>query len=226
VRIRRFRLRCLRAATLSVLIAVVAIGGRSAQGGDGKVAPACRMETRLNPGGPVLFETMYFVDGKGRLSRTESSKRDDTFARSRYRRDAAGRVVEKCDFSVERGVEKLDGCARHRFQGGAARPFETDFVDRDGKVIRRHVHIYDKAGREIERRTKLTTGSATWVLTNSYASDGRLVRTQIVSSMMAGTTTHEYHYDASGARREEVIEGSYLHTYTVPCPESLLVDAS
>src|SRR5688500_5844032 len=74
VRVRRFRLWCLRAATLCPLIAVVAIGGRSAQGGDAKLAVACRMETRLNPGGPALFETTYFVDDKGRLMRAESRK--------------------------------------------------------------------------------------------------------------------------------------------------------
>ena len=226
MRVRRVRLRCFSASALSALIAVLAIGGRSAEAGDAKLVVACRMETRLKPGAPPIFESIYFVDAKGRLSKEESRKGNETFSRTRYRRDAAGRVVERCDFSVERGVEKLDGCSRHRFQGAAARPFETDQTDSDGKVIRRHVHVYDEAGREIERRTKLIVGTGTAVRTYSYASDGRLVRAQSVSSMV-GTTTFEYHYDANGARREEMpTEGGYLRTYTVPCPESLLVDAS
>lgn len=220
------RLRGFSLSTLGALIVVFAIGGRSAGAGDTKLTVACRMETRLTPGAPPMFESIYFVDAKGRLAREESRKRNETFSLTRYRRDAAGRVVERCDFSVEHGVEKLDGCSRHRFQGSAARPFETDQTDGDGKVIRRHMHVYDKVGREIERRTKLVVGSGTAVTNYSYASDGRLVRAQTVSTMV-GTVIFEYHYDANGARREEVpTEGGYLRTYTVPCPASVLLDAS
>jgi hypothetical protein len=183
------------------------------------------METRAHPGEPPLYETIFLLDDSGRLAAEEVRAGGRATMRVRYRRDAAGRVIEKCAFDV-RETETPNGCARLKYRKDAKRPFESDDISSDGSTAAHYVYIYGHDGRETERRLSRTGAKKPVVHRRTYDPDGRLKCTQIFDPLFGNTVIH-YRYTTTGERSEEVLEpGGLIRTYTMPCSEWLLIEAS